>query len=79
MRVDPVHKQPSLSHAGQTPLGTWKPPHLTPETPPVNQNGMTSCVMAAEARGKLDPVFVLKLIGGSMDDGGSEECVAPLK
>lgn len=40
---------------------------------------MTSCVMAAEARGRPDPVFVLKLIGGSMDDGGSEECVAPLK
>ena len=33
--------------------------------------------MAAEARGRPDPVFVLKLIGGSVDDGGSEECVAP--
>lgn len=42
----------------------WKPPtsirHLLGL---VNQNCMTSCVMAAETRRRPDPVFVLKLIG----------------
>lgn len=37
---------------------------------------MTSCVMAAKAQERPDPVFVLKLIGDSVYDGGSEECTA---
>lgn len=38
---------------------------------------MTSCVMAAKAWGRPNPAFVLKLIGGSMDDEGFEECTGP--
>lgn len=38
---------------------------------------MTSCVMAAKAWGRPNPVFVLKLIGGFADDEGFEECTGP--
>lgn len=64
-------------------LGAWKhpttttTPHLSLETPLVNQNGMTSCVMAGKAWGRPNPVFVLKLIGGFVDDEVFEECTGP--
>lgn len=64
----PCSKEPCWSQAGQIPQppeGLEAPTSIRHLLGLVNQNCMTSCVMAAEAQRRPDPVFVLKLIGDS--------------